>query len=58
MKKIYQMPAVRWMEAQTEQMIAVSAVEDGFNQGSAPETNAISGNLSRQYSAWGEDEED
>jgi len=58
MKKIYQMPAVRWMEAQTEQMIAVSAVEDGFNQGSAPKTEATSGNLSRQFTVWGDDEEE
>ena len=57
MKKIYQMPAVRWMEAQTEQMIAVSVIENGFNQASAPTTEATSGNLSRQTTVWGEDEE-
>jgi hypothetical protein len=57
MKKIYQTPAVRWMEAQTEQMIAVSAVENGFNRNSAPETDATSGNLSRQTTVWGDDEE-
>jgi hypothetical protein len=58
MKKTYQMPAVRWMEAQTEQMIAVSVIEDGFNQTSAPPTEATSGNLSRQFTVWGDDEEE
>ena len=51
------MPAVRWMEAQTEQMIAVSVVENGFKQSEAPTTDAPSGNLSRQTTVWGEDEE-
>jgi len=57
MKKIYQTPAVRWMEAQTEQMIAVSVVENGFKQSEAPTTDATSGNLSRQTTVWGDDEE-
>ena len=57
MKKQYMAPSLRWTEAQTEQMIAVSLVENGFNKTTVNETEAVSGNLSRQYSAWGEDEE-
>jgi hypothetical protein len=57
MKKIYQMPVIRWVEAQTEQMIAASNPEDGFKQSEAPETTATEGNLSRHFSGWGDDEE-
>ena len=57
MKKIYQMPTVKWMEAETAEMIAASVIENGFSLEAAPETEAVSGNLSRQTSVWGEDED-
>lgn len=57
MKKIYQMPVIRWVEAKTEQMVAVSKLEDGFKQSEAPETNATEGNLSRHFSGWDDDED-
>ncbi len=56
MKKIYQMPLIRWEEAQTEQMIAASNPEDGFKQSEAPETTATEGNLSRRFSSWDDEE--
>lgn len=36
----------------TEDMIAVSPVEKGFNRSTAPETSETSGNLSRQNDMW------
>ena len=41
----------------TMQMMASSAVEDGFSKSGAKETEGTSGNLSRRYSgAWEEEE--
>ena len=52
-------PSLKWMEAETEEMIAASAVENGFTiNESTPTTDATSGNLSRQNSSiWDDDEE-
>ena len=58
MKKLYMAPSLRWMEAQTEKMIAVSLVENGFTKTSASETEATYGNLSRRHSEWDDDEEE
>ena len=52
MKKIYQMPEVDVLDVMTEDMIAASPVEDGFNTGDAPTTGQTSGNLSRQKDMW------
>jgi len=56
MKKIYLMPATKWMEAQTEEMMAGSDLLNPNSDGdptqqdlnNAPTTDAPSGNLSRQ----------
>lgn len=52
MKKIYQMPEVDVLDVMTEDMIAASPVEDGFETTEAPSTEATSGNLSRQKDMW------
>jgi len=62
MKKVYMTPTTKWVEAQTEEMIAGSDMftESGGNLiqdlSSAPELNGetTSGNLSRQ-SLWDEE---
>ena len=55
MKKIYMTPTTKWVEAQTEEMIASSLTEVGGvlqqDLSEAPVTTEESGNLSRQ-SLW------
>lgn len=61
MKKIYQTPATITTVVELQQMIAASPLgnpEDGFVTTGAPETEAVSGNMSRRYSVWGDEEED
>ena len=58
MKKIYQMPTIKWLEAETEEMIASSPLENGFNMDEVDTTNETSGNLSRKgYSVWDDEDE-
>ena len=59
MKKIYQTPEVDILDIMTEDMIAGSKVEDGFNMETASEVpdDVNSGNLSRQKDMWGTYEE-
>ena len=58
MKKIYQMPTIKWLEADTEEMIASSPLENGFNMDEVDTTNETSGNLSRKgYSVWDDEDE-
>ena len=54
MKKIYQMPEVDILDVMTEDVIATSPVENGFNRATAPELqqSVTSGNLSRQNNMW------
>ncbi|MBQ9187034.1 MAG: hypothetical protein IJ144_04310 [Prevotella sp.] len=57
MKKIYKRPEADVILITTMQMMASSAVEDGFSKSGAKETEGTSGNLSRRYSgAWEEEE--
>ena len=60
MKKTYLMPTTKWMEAETEEMIAASYtnIEEGFNLDNLSTTDATSGNLARQNDLWAEDEEE
>jgi len=61
MKKIYQTPATITTVVELQQMIAASPLgkpEEGFTMTSAPETEAVSGNMSRRGSVWGDEEED
>lgn len=47
--KTYQKPEVEILETQTEQLMAISGdLEQGFNLTDAEETDATSGNLSRE----------
>ena len=56
MKKTYIAPSIIWMEAETEEMISASGVENGFKlDGEVPTTEATSGNLSRR-SVWDDEE--
>jgi hypothetical protein len=58
MKKIYQAPTLKWVEAETEEMIAGSPVENGFSLKTENTTNETSGNLSRRgRSIWDDEEE-
>jgi len=58
MKKTYQMPTIKWLEADTEEMIASSPLENGFNMDEVGTTNETSGNLSRKgYSVWDDEDE-
>ena len=60
MKKTYQMPAIKWVEAEAEDMLVASQVESGFNM-SQPigTTQETSGNLSRKHNdLWEIDEEE
>lgn len=50
--KTYQKPEVEILDVMTEDMIALSPVEKGFNRNKAPETSETSGNLSRQNDMW------
>ena len=54
MKKIYKMPEVDILDVMTEDMIANSPVENGFDKATATELqqSATSGNLSRQNDMW------
>jgi hypothetical protein len=58
MKKIYLQPTIEMLGAETEEMIAASLVQDGFDATKAPELDetVTSGNLSR-VNVWGDDEE-
>jgi hypothetical protein len=58
MKKTYQMPTIKWLEADTEEMIASSPLENGFKMDEVDTTNETSGNLSRKgYSVWDDEDE-
>lgn len=58
MKKIYQAPALKWVEAETEEMMAGSPVENGFSLNTERTTDETSGNLSRKgYSVWDDEDE-
>lgn len=47
--KTYQKPEVEILDLElTTEMLAGSAVEDGFNLNELPETGEISGNLARE----------
>ena len=48
MNKIYQKPEVEVLDIVSQEMIAASNPEDGFDTGSAPTTDQSSGNLSRE----------
>lgn len=49
MKKIYQTPEVEILDIMTEEMIAASGpLEDGVDLSTVGETEATSGNLSRE----------
>lgn len=50
--KTYQKPEAEILDVMTEDMIALSPVEKGFNRSTAPETSETSGNLSRQNDMW------
>lgn len=50
--KTYQKPEVDILDIMTEDMIAVSPVEQTTDLSSAPTTTATSGNLSRQKDMW------
>ena len=57
MKKTYQMPTIKRMEAEAEEMMTASGVENGFTiDESMPTTDATQGNLSRK-SVWDDEEE-
>lgn len=50
--KTYQKPEVDILDIMTEDMIAVSPVEQTTDLSNAPTTTATSGNLSRQKDMW------
>lgn len=52
MNKIYQKPEVEVLDIISQEMIAASNPEDGFNTTTVPETNETSGNLSRELDAF------
>lgn len=58
MKKIYQMPTIKWMKADTEEMMVASIIMPDMtvDLDNADETVATNGNLSRHNSIWGEEE--
>ena len=56
MKKIYQAPNTDIVFVATQPMMAMSDPEKGYNPDEAPETEETSGNLSRRYSAWDDEE--
>ena len=58
MKKIYQMPTIKWMEADTEEMMVASIIMPDMTVDleNAEETEDTSGNLSRHNSIWDEEE--
>ena len=58
MKAKYQIPSIEFMASETENMIAASPAENGFDmENPIGETTATSGNLSRQDIWEFEDEE-
>lgn len=52
MKKTFIQPNLKWMEAETEDMMNTS-IESGFDLNSVENTEATSGNLSRRTNLWG-----
>lgn len=48
MNKTYLKPEVEILDIMTENMIAASDPEDGFNMSTVTETEATSGNLARE----------
>ena len=52
MNKIYQKPEVEILDVMSEEMIATSNPEDGFNMGEVPTIDDTSGNLSRELDLW------
>jgi hypothetical protein len=52
MNKIYQKPEVEILDVMSEEMIATSNPEDGFNMGGVPTIDDTSGNLSRELDLW------
>lgn len=58
MKTTYQKPATDIILLTTKQLVMASPVENGFNTGTAEETEQTSGNLSRHFSVWGDDEDE
>ena len=57
MKTTYQKPKTEFIVVALSQLMAGSPVEDGFNQNETPTTEESSGNLSRSFSVWGDDED-
>jgi hypothetical protein len=59
MKKIYEAPQTVLIIVATQQMIATSLIEKGFNTEEVPETEQTGGNLSRQTrNQWDDEEEE
>lgn len=60
MKKIYQAPSTDLIRVATQQMIAVSSPEKGFDPTSddVPTTDATSGNLGRRNDIWADEEDE
>ena len=59
MKTMYQKPNTEVIFVTVQQMIAASKeLVDGFKMDEAPTTNETSGNLSRNFNPWGDDEEE
>ena len=58
MKAKYQSPKTDMISISLQHMIALSNLEEGENLGSAPETGATSGNLSRRRRRHSRDEWD
>ena len=57
MKKRYQTPVTDLVNIGITQML-MGSVEQGFKTEEAPETEAVSGNLSRRKDIWAEDEDE
>lgn len=59
MKAIYQKPETTVTAIATMSLLANSPVENGFKKSTSPEVGdgITSGNLSRQRSVWGDDED-
>ena len=54
MKKIYQIPAIKWLEAETEDMVAASPLDISGDSGSTKviDEDATGPGLSRENSLW------
>ena len=58
MKKIYQIPAIKWLEAETEDMVAASPLDISGDSGSTKviDEDATGPGLSRENSLWDSEE--